>query len=81
MGRFDPEAVDLASTANALKETLGPSVAGSVVGRTRVRDEVVRRLGCSELEAEQVVDTMVARGFLIQSRTPDGQAYWTFKVQ
>jgi hypothetical protein len=42
----------------------GQRVAGYVRGRTSLRDAVLQRLGCSELEAEQLVDTMVARGFI-----------------
>jgi potassium-dependent mechanosensitive channel len=81
MERFDPEAVDLANLASMLKEAAGRSVVGAVVGRTRLRDEVVRHLQCSQLEGEQIVDTMVARGFLLQQKTSDGQVYWTIKEQ
>jgi hypothetical protein len=41
--------------------------AGSLAGRTAFRDAVVEVLRCSELEAELIVDTLVARGFLVWS--------------
>jgi hypothetical protein len=68
---FDPESVDLAVLARWLREAYGSSVEGSVVGRTMLRDEVVRRLGCSQLEGEQLVDTMIARGFVVERDTPE----------
>jgi hypothetical protein len=76
MERFDPDAVDLAALARTLMDGCGPSVAGSVVGRTRLRDEVVRSLGCSLLEAEQLVDTMIGRGFLHKEVDPEGFITW-----
>ena len=63
---FDLERVDLAALTQMLRSTFGPSVEGSVVGRTLLRDEVVRRLGCSELQAETLVDTLVDRGFVVR---------------
>jgi hypothetical protein len=44
-----------------------------VVGRTTLRDEVVQRLDCSMLEAEHMVDTLVARGFVRQASLNDGR--------
>jgi hypothetical protein len=49
---------------------------GSIVGRTLLRDEVARDLSCSLFEAEQVVDTMVARGFLSEQHDRGG-VHWT----
>ncbi|MBE2249557.1 MAG: hypothetical protein IAE78_08400 [Myxococcus sp.] len=62
---IDPEQVDLGQ----LKATLGrlvPATAreGFVVGRTNLRDCAARELKCSLAMAEQLIDTMVARGFL-----------------
>jgi hypothetical protein len=68
---FRPEDVDLADLADALdRELEGSTPAGYVEGKTALRDLVVGLLECSELEAEQVVDTMVARGFLRFSGDP-----------
>lgn len=72
---FDPENVDLAVVAGWLRETYGSSVVGAVVGRTLLRDEVVRRLGCSQLEGEQLVDTMVARGIVVERESPERGVY------
>ena len=54
MDSFDPESTDLAALAARLNQAVGAGTAGSVVGRTRLRDEVVRHLGCSQLEGERM---------------------------
>lgn len=75
--RFDPESVDLAALRAALETSCGAFVEGEVVGRTRLRDEVLLQLACSVLEAERVVDTMVGRGFLRRQTSRDGRTGWT----
>ena len=75
-GTLDPETVDLASVAAHLRAHVGPRLEGAVVGRTHLRDEVLRHLGCSQLEAETLVDTMVMRGFLVQETRADGLVEW-----
>jgi len=72
--RLVAEEVDLGELARVLRAACGASVVGVVVGRTLLRDEVARHVGCSQLEAETLVDTMVGRGFLV--RTDDGQGGW-----
>jgi hypothetical protein len=74
--RFDPEQVDLAVLALDLRRTLGNKVLGAVVGRTLLRDEVVRRLRCSLLAGETLVDTMIGRGFVRQRQEADGLIVW-----
>jgi hypothetical protein len=74
---FAPETVDLESLRNVLEEQCGSFVEGDIVGRTRLRDEVSRHLGCSELEAERLVDTMVGRGFLERQVLTDGRTGWS----
>lgn len=49
---------------------------GAVVGRTALRDAVAQVLGCSLLEAEQIVDTLVARGDIQLVRSPDRLPVW-----
>jgi hypothetical protein len=57
--------IDLARLARELLQDLGHHAAeGYLRGKTELRDLVVRRLGCSALEAEELVDTMELRGFL-----------------
>lgn len=75
--RFDPESVDLAALQSALERRCGTFVEGDVVGRTRLRNEVVDQLGCSVLDAERIVDTMIGRGFWRRQLTSDGQIGWT----
>lgn len=72
----DPESVDLAVLLDVLRQSLGSSVLGSVVGKTRLRDVVLGHLGCSLLMAERLVDTMILRGFIRQSVHRDGWVHW-----
>jgi hypothetical protein len=72
----DPESVDLEVLKAVLRRVCGSSVAGAVMGRTRLRDEVTRHLGCSLLMGERLVDTMIGRGFIRQEVHPDGWVYW-----
>jgi hypothetical protein len=62
---FEPEDIDLAEVATALRQvfTDAPPL-GYLQGRTALRDAVAVHLHCSLLQAEEVVDTMVSRGFL-----------------
>ena len=58
------EDLDLAELTCSLRERLaGSPPAGYLVGRTALRDAVTDELQCSELLAEEIVDTLVARGF------------------
>lgn len=79
--RFDPEEIDLAAVARELRATLGAPIEGAIVGRTVVRDAVAQQLQCSLLEAEQLVDTMIGRGFLIPTETSGGLTVWRFSVE
>lgn len=76
---IDPEGIDLAVLIGVLRRICGESVAGAVIGRTRLRDEVARHLGCSLLMGERVVDTMIARGFIRQEVHSDGWVYWAIR--
>jgi hypothetical protein len=74
--RFDPEEIDLEALVQGLRKTFGAVIEGDVVGRTVLRDQLVRRLDCSELEAEQLVDTLIARGFVEPRKDPEGLGGW-----
>ncbi len=57
--------VDLAELANALREKAPPGEPkGYLRGKATLRDLVVSILGCSELEAEDLVETLELRGYL-----------------
>lgn len=73
MEHFDPESIDLAELVTELRARCGPCIEDVVVGRTLLRDEVARHLSCSMLEAEQLVDTLIARGFVRQGPLRDGR--------
>ena len=73
---LDLESLDLAVLAAVLSSACRPPIEGAVVGRTRLRDEVARHLGCSQLEAELVVDTMIGRGFIRRREHPGQPIEW-----
>lgn len=60
------EDLDLQALAHEIKSTLGPSggPVGYLRGRSLMRDLLVSRHRFSDLEAEELVDTMEQRGFL-----------------
>lgn len=61
---LNPESIDLAVLSASVRARVGSSrLDGYLDGKTRLRDAVTDELGCSTLEAEQVTDTLVARGF------------------
>ena len=74
-GTLDVEQVDLAE----LRDLLGrqdAGFAGALDGLSQMRDVVADHLGCSMLEAETLVDTLVARGFARFERDPEGREGW-----
>jgi alkylhydroperoxidase family enzyme len=75
--RFDPEQVDLAETTERLRALCGSVVQGAIVGRTLLRDAVVEELRCSELEAEALIDTLIARGFVVRRESIGDAVEWT----
>lgn len=61
----DIESIDLAALAASLAETFaGQAPEGYLRGRTALRDAVAACAGCSEAMAEDLVETMIGRGFL-----------------
>lgn len=59
------ESVDLADLTERLRHRFeaAPPI-GYLNGRTVIRDAVASELDCSELEAENIVDTLIAQGFV-----------------
>lgn len=61
----DIESIDLAALARNVSAALGgASLQGYLRGRTVIRDAVARELECSDVVAENVVETMIGRGLL-----------------
>jgi len=59
------EDVDLCELATSLRARAPPGEpAGYLQGKSALRDLVEELLGCSALEAEDLVDTLEARGYL-----------------
>lgn len=72
---MDPKAVDLAALAERLRERVSTfPISGYLIGKTWLRDAVASDLDCSLLEAERMVDTLVARGFLEYTGDPSEAA-------
>lgn len=78
---LDIETLDLAELASSLEQSLGARVAGAIAGRTAIRDALVSKLDCSELEAELLVDTLIARRFVVQQRQADGRVAWLLSAE
>lgn len=76
MSTLHIERVDLATLVEVIRARGEAAFVGAVVGRTNMRDDVAAHLGCSLLETEQLVDTMVARGLVRLERQPDGREVW-----
>jgi hypothetical protein len=58
------EDVDLAELTRAVRNRFaGAAPVGYLAGRTALRDAVTLELACSDLEAETIVDTLVAQGY------------------
>lgn len=71
MPPIDPEAVDLLDVTRRMAGAFGVQFRGGMLeGKTRLRDWVVRELDCSQSEAERIVDTLEARGFIRFSSSP-----------
>jgi hypothetical protein len=59
------EEIDLFALARLLRERFGDTLdEGYLDGRTVLRDAIAAHLRCSDLEAEELVDTMEANGYL-----------------
>lgn len=57
--------IDLAALAEELRRYFWSDPPdGWLRGRTAYRDAIVQRLGCSSVEAEDLVDTLEAQGYL-----------------
>jgi hypothetical protein len=52
---------------------------GAILGRTALRDAVAEFLGCSLLQAEQIVDTLVADGAIQLVRSRDMPPVWQIR--
>lgn len=63
---MNPEEVDLAVLVDELRGALanGEGVVGYLRGKALMRDALVETRGYSALQAEELVDTLEARGFL-----------------
>ncbi len=60
-----PEEIDLEKLRSRLADEFGDAPpTGYIRGKTALRAAVVRDLDCSELEAEQLVETLESRGFI-----------------
>jgi hypothetical protein len=73
--------VDLDLLARRLADAFaGKPPTGRVVGRTAIKNAVAESLDCSELEAEQLVDSLVLRGKLAFVEVPETPGVWDFRI-
>ncbi|HXX68112.1 MAG TPA: hypothetical protein VEK07_13060 [Polyangiaceae bacterium] len=74
VGKLVVENVDLAVLTDSLRlRFVGAAPVGYLNGRTVLRDAVTCELECSELEAEDIVDTLIAQGFLRYGGDPQSE--------
>ncbi len=60
-----PEEIDLGVLRRQLQDRFGDlPPAGYIRGKTALRDAVAQILKCSQVEAEQLVDTLETRGLI-----------------
>lgn len=76
MSTVNVEGIDLAQLVETVRARVGSVVLGAVVGRTQIRDLIAEHLGCSLLQAEELVDTMIGRGLVRLEREGDGREVW-----
>lgn len=79
-----PEELDLQDIVESLRRNLGPSeVVGYLRGKSVMRDILVQEKRCSELEAEELIDTLEVRGFLRFEGDPSARsradAHWRIR--
>lgn len=78
---LDIESIDLRVLLQHLAGVFsGAPPEGAIRGRTALRDAVATRLGCSQLEAERLVDSLVLRGNLRLTSSPETGQRWTIIV-
>lgn len=53
---------------------------GLIVGRAMLRDAISQLLECSQLEAEETIDTLILRGRLVFVKPPDELGSWAFRL-
>lgn len=83
MTTLAPEEIDLLALTRRLAADLGSEAVpgGYLEGKTGVRSLLVKYFDCSELEAEQVVDTLVARGFMRFRTAAESEGGWQLQVR
>ncbi len=79
MGKLDVETVDLGRIVDVVHHSPHAPLAGALVGRSLLRDIVADHLACSLLEAEEIVDTMISRGFAQLERDGEGREIWRLR--
>jgi hypothetical protein len=72
--------VDLAAVLTQLRSRFRDTpLEGAIIGRTALRDAVAEFLGCSLLQAEQIVDTLVAEGNIQLVRSHELPPIWQIR--
>jgi hypothetical protein len=59
------EEIDLAQLTDALRRTFGRHLVASYLrGKTLLRDTIEQHLGCSDFQAEELVETLELQGYI-----------------
>jgi hypothetical protein len=84
MPNMQPEEVDLAELCRVLHARFSSGApTGYVLGKTLMREVVMQVLSCSELQAEELVDTLESRRMIRyqghkRNEVDDLESFWTF---
>jgi hypothetical protein len=76
------EEIDLATLAEALRARVGSELQASYLrGKTILRDTLQLHLGCSDRQAEELIETLELQGFirfplLADETHPSGRRWW-----
>jgi hypothetical protein len=72
MTQLSVEEIDLVTHTDGIRNQLGDTLEASYLrGKTVLRGAVVAQLGCSDVEAEQLVETLELQGFVAFPHLPD----------
>jgi hypothetical protein len=78
---LDIESIDVRALLRYLAGVFsGAPPEGAITGRTALRDAVAGKLQCSQLQAEEIVDSLVLRGNLRLISSPEAGELWAIEV-
>ena len=73
---YDPDEL----TCALARRLAGQAPVGFIIGRGVLRDAVAQLLHCSQGEAEDAVEQLIARGRLVFVKPPEQFGAWAFRL-